>query len=492
MFRESIMSTPLTTDTANEHFRGIIDGTCGTDNTLISTMRALVAPRLGDGEAIILSYNRSDYSAETIGSVTINRALDAMCNSHNIEEMNGSFHIHYFNNSHQDSNYACLKVIEQGFEHKYDGYHRLEKITEFFRKSFYVVCFINPEKKNVVVFLEDTNIRNFHYLQCSIPAMFPWYFTDSAISETEMELIQSLRERTPEKYNACIAKIAEAYDFRSIRIRRVLKGFETQYERVEIQKEKDGIANIDGRIRDYNNSIGALLAQRNESCIRLLGLEAKIASGNDEDSEIMEYFLCNNRVVLDDANDGVLTFYARDYLTYFDKDAAETMINNATSYIYVNDNGDFHRGFTSEHLKLLMEAIFVRETLKIKFCAHYRFNFRGNVTPLTIEIMPPECNNHMKNPHIDRYHCLGNYERVINDLLQSHNYIPAIEQCIASCKSLNFHDSTVMHEFMRGIISAGAGNFIELPDGSMATPREAVKWLEAEEVKNEQEEAEEA
>ena len=68
------------------------------------------------------------------------------------------------------------------------------------------------------------------------------------------------------------------------------------------------------------------------------------------------------------------------------------------------------------------------------------------------------------------------------------DYIGAIEQCSASCKSLNFNDSPVMQEFMRRMygISDYQDNIntrcIELPDGTVVTPVDAINWLKAQEV----------
>ena len=58
------------------------------------------------------------------------------------------------------------------------------------------------------------------------------------------------------------------------------------------------------------------------------------------------------------------------------------------------------------------------------------------------------CDTYIPNPHIDRYSCLGNYERTMNERLMENDAIGAIEQCISSCKSLNFSDSTVMEVLM--------------------------------------------
>ena len=78
-------------------------------------------------------------------------------------------------------------------------------------------------------------------------------------------------------------------------------------------------------------------------------------------------------------------------------------------------------------------------------------------------------------------------------MLRKRNYIAAVEQCVASCKSLNWGDSTVMESFMNSFWDGT--KCIELPDGSVVNAEQAVRWLEeqdkpAEEAKENGEKAE--
>lgn len=85
----------------------------------------------------------------------------------------------------------------------------------------------------------------------------------------------------------------------------------------------------------------------------------------------------------------------------------------------------------------------------------------------------------MGNPHINEYSCMGGYSKTINELLSRRDYIGAIEQCVASCKSLNWGDHTVMCAFMRTFFSDNSvARCIELPDGKVVNAKEAIKWLE--------------
>lgn len=474
MFKANITQTPFTTDAANVSFPHITGDKFGYDVSFLATLRALLAPRMNEGDAIHLAFGHSNYEAGALRGVPDERAVGAICSNY-YPSSSGQLIIHSLKAS-QEGNAASFKAIEKKFTSVYEGYHQLDKLKAFYRKAFNLDCYVNPELKSTVVFVENLDNKKMHYLQVSILAMLPWYLDPKVgLTEEEMELVHSLRETSPDKYNQCLAKMAEKYDFRSARIRQLLNDFETRYEKMECDRVRNEISSYDNKIRELNNSIGEYLRYRNDSCIRLMGLEAKIAEGGD--SEIMEYFLCNRHLVLERVTNTDMYFAVKDYLEYFDSDMAERIIRNRNSFAYYY--GLAHRGETgAEKAKKLLTEIFVSDNprLRIRFCAAYRFNLNGSVEAMRSHEFGFEFDGYMPNTHIDRYQCLGNYQRAINDMLHKRNYIAAVEQCVASCKSLNWADSTVMETFMN--IFWNGAKCIELPDGSVVKAEQAIEWLE--------------
>lgn len=485
MFKAIINQTPLVNPTADSFFHDKIYGdSFNNDVTFVSTLRALVAPRMQEEERLKVGFYRTSYEASQISTMSDTRAVKAIADAFDSTE-SGNIYIHSFASPNQSDNYAMLELYKRSFIKAYKDWGMLEKVTTFFRKQFYVICFINPELKSVAIFADNLDMRYMHYLQCAILAFLPWYFNpDEGVSELEMSLIESLREKTSSRYEEVLAKIAEQYDFRSARIRQMLEGFETKFEKVECDNVRHRISRALSDIDSLNRQIGEVLQRKNELEIRLLGLEAKIAQGSD-DSEIMEYFLCNSKLCLDDVTDSHMTFIVKDYLTYFDEEMAKSMIDNSTSYVYRPNGRTCNNLIPAADIKRLMTAIFIDQKLRIKFCAAYTFDLNGSVQARQEYYFGDNGRNHMPNPHINRYSCLGNYQRTINDLLKDRNYIGAIEQCAASCKSLSFADSTVMQTFMETIYGMrGDGEntrYIELPDGSMVAPKDAIKWLKEQE-----------
>ena len=493
MFKTLITSTPFSTDIANELFSNIWgDGFNGGDYSFISTLRALLAPRMTDDDSLHLRFidkyvSRSkleQYVSAYGVSGTINTILSDW---NDVSVWKNSFNVFYFTNS-PENNQAWMEFIEKNLC-EVCKYHRLEKVTMLFRKVFNVLCFVNPEIKSTIIFCESLDTRKMHYLQAAILGCVPWYFNaEDGITQDERDLIESLRGKSATTYLECLKKIAQQYDFKTAKIKKYLSGFETLYERQAITDVTNKIESTRSEIDFLNDKIAEYLRQQREYEIKLLGLEESIRRSNDE-SEIMEYFLCNNHLVLENVRGTVLTFGCRDYITYFDEEMAKNVIENENSFVYLPNGRRCNNIIPAEDMKKLMTAIFLEQTLRIKVCAVYTFDINGNVRSIQGYNYGSEYMDCTPNTHIDRFSCLGNHIKYINEILKNRDYIGAIEQCISSCKSLNFGDISVMQEFFKRFygISEYHVNMrcIELPDGSVVTPKEAVAFLNKEESNGE-------
>lgn len=484
MFRQSINSTALTSDAANSYFEHIRGDSFNGDVTFLSTLRALIAPRMSEGESLRLHFQTSTYNKSTIESTQPKRfIIDGVC--HNFDSTaRGQVYIHNVNSGRQEDNTACLDVLKSNFARVYSGWSRMARVTDLFRTQFYTLCFVNPELKSVIVFVDSLSTSKMHYLQCAILGFFPWYFSpEKGVSQDEMNLINTLRAKEPSDYSACIAKLAERYDFRTARIKQQLAGFETRYEQQECERVRNDIRSADNQIQSLNERISQQLNSRNELEIRLLGLEAKIAAGG-ESSEIMDYFIHNKKLELDYVDNRTLAFVVKDYISYFDESMAKRTIDNPDSFVYSPDGRNCNNYIPADKVKELMYAIFVDQTIRIRVCAAYEFSLTGNVSGISGYHFGAEYAGYMPNPHIQNHSCMGNYSRPINESLQRHDYISALEQTIASAKSLNFGDSIVMKGFMRIFYGLGDNDstrarrkWFELPDGTCVTSAQAADWV---------------
>lgn len=485
MFRNILTKTPLYDETINDHFTNIIGVRPFNDVSFVSTLRALVAKRMNDDERVSLLLATLTKTKEQIYKSQVHALL-----------YDAGFDVDY---CHQGDIFLCnlcgdsedsaakIQYIKANIAKECPSWRLVDKVEAFFRRTFSVCCFVNQERKSVIIFVDNMDIRKYHYLQCGIPAFMPWYFdAEKSVSEKEKALIMSLREKTSEKYERCLAEIASTYNFREFRIKKLLSGFETRCEEAEINRVEREIAGLIRKINEYNSAIGRFLADKSSYETRMAGLQKRVADAS-KSNEIMEYFLCNKNLILEKSYDTMLTFSTIGYITYFDEDEAENVIDNPNSYIYNPSGRDCNNIIPATDMKMLMSAIFLKRTLKMKFCSSYTFNLNGNVIAnKEHDYSAIEFNDCTPNTHIDRYGCMGDYTRIINELLMDRNYIGAIDQCIASTVSLNFSDICVMNEFMCRLygISDSSVNIrcIELPDGSVVNPKQAIEYLKAQEV----------
>ena len=497
MFRQSIGSTALTSDAANSYFEHIRGDSYNGDITFLSTLRALIAPRMADGESLYLRFEQSNCSESTVRDTQPKRLITHLTRNVDINQR-GIIYIHSVQSGRQEDNTVCLDVIKSNFARVYNGWHNLTRVSTLFRTQFYTLCFVNPELQSVVVFVDSLSMSKMHYLQCAILGFFPWYFSpEKGVTQEEFDLINTLRAKDPNDYSACIAKLAERYDFRTARIKQQLAGFETMYERRQCDNVRHNINDCDNKIQRYNQSIGEQLSIRRDLEIQLLGLEEKIAAGG-ESSEIMDYFIHNKKLDLDYVDTSEMVFIIKDYLAYFDEDAAKRVIDNRNSVIYVPEGRTCNNYILADKVKELMYAIFIDQIIRIRVCAAYKFSLMGDVHGISHYDFGPEYAGYMPNPHIQGYHCMGTYDVPINESLRKHDYISALEQTIASGKSLNFTDGTVMSYFMKKVYGLGDSEstrarrkWFELPDGTCVTSAQAADWVWAQNHPDEGENADE-
>lgn len=480
MFNKSISMTQFTSEAAESYFENKISGRSDYDASFLSTLRALLGSRIGED---FLRVRTSTYNVSNneLDRCSAEEFMDMAYISGVTDARNELRIIIFLNRANEEK---CLKVVSDNYETMYPGWHRVEKVTQFFHKSFNVICYINPELKSTLIVTGSINLPKYHYLQCGTFAFLPWYFQDN-VSELDMELIYSLREKTADKYEECLEKIAAQYDFETEFIKTSLKGFELKYEGIERDRVERDITRIIEQINKYNREISQRLSQKRDLETKLFGLDMRLSGcGDDSGNELMDYFLCNKKLTLLSVRDFDLYFAVRDYITYYDEDMAKKIIDNEDSFLYKPNGRSCNNIIPVADMKALMTAVFLDQKIKIKVCAAYTFQIGGNVAPMSSYGFGTKFNDYMPNPHIDRYSCIGNYGKIINEALMQNDYIGAIEQCIASCKSLNFADSAVMIEFMRQLygLSDNKKNVrcFELPDGNVVGPKEAIQYLKEE------------
>ena len=296
------------------------------------------------------------------------------------------------------------------------------------------------------------------------------------MTKDELELIESLRERSKDHYMECLEKAAAKYEFRKIYTQKMLNGFENSIIDNKIDRIRNNIININDRIQSYMDEISNLIERRKADSYTLIGLQTEKA----DDSELEDFFTRNSKLYLESVDGDNITFTVKDLLRMFDEDCAERMIANDSSYLY---NIPVGFGFGKEDMRRFFKKVFIEQEYKIQFVATYSLSMRPRVRACGGWVYDTEFNDSMPNPHINGYSCLGGYESAIMQYMERGDFIGAMSQCIASCGSLDFTDGTVINKFASQIYGRENVNnrCVVLPDGRIVTPHDAVEYMKSQE-----------
>lgn len=461
MFPDRIEQTALTSDDANALFEDAIPRTMiERDITLCSTIRAIVYPRMMEGEK--LSIKRGVFDPhDSIGSW--------------VSIPDKSFTYTYINNR---SNWEEFKRKKADFC-SYNGLTEDEQVSAFFSSQKAdiggVAFFFNQERKRSVLIVQRNAPSVYHAVQCAVMAYFPWYFPrDYKPSEMEMAVCNALTKTDKNAYLDAIAKIAEQYDFTTAKIKRLLEGYDTFQLEEKRKTCVDDVEYLTGCIAEKKRRIANYLKEIREKNIEAMGLAAAIAEAKNRPSEVQALFLKNkDRLILEKVEGGNITFIAKGYLEFFDEDLAARVLENKYSFLYEYD-------FPDDEIATVFRHVFIKQDVRMRFCAAYM------VSQYECKGIRDYCSNNPKvhgffpNPHINRYECLGDYESAIMDMITEGDISGAIQQCVASCSSLSLSDGAVMGKFMNLLEDNMEFKCFELPDGTAMSYNDLVKHFEEE------------
>ena len=478
MFANEISNLTLTSEISNDIFPNIYGDYYNDDVSFLAALRALLNPRITEEKSVILTISESVNNYESLKPLKASDILCyTICKYLSIEENSNYILLHTLDSNNSENNALTLELIRDSMEN-HSGFKRLEDLTVFMKKLANVDFHINEAKRAVIIVADRLDFKKYHMLQSLIPRYFPWYFKDNPINDREKELLKSLTLNKSDEYIELIESFADNYDFRSLKITKLLSGFETKIERDRLENIKLEIKNIDSTITSVSARFAELAKRRNECTVTQLGLLEKIEQDNG--SEIMDYFLCNKSLYLTSVTSTNITFAASGYLDNYDPEIYERIIKNEKSLFYRKSENrkKYSDTYTDEDIKMFLDAVFDKQILKIKVCAAYTFDIENpKVTGKTYFEYPAELDNCLPNQHVHRLGCLGNNRMHINTLLANKDYITAIEQCVSSTRNINMSDTPVVEYFMSEFLSENTGKFVELPDKSCCTPKEALEWL---------------
>lgn len=448
------------------------------DGSLLETMRAVLHSRR-DG----MRYGVQEYSDVYSGGLP-NLEADEWSGKILYANFSTSCSF-YIANSLAASEEDFINFCETGTQKPKHGWLYVGKIRAFFAKHMPVYCFVNMEQKTTVVFTYRLDIAKYHHLQAAILAMMPYIFDkEKGITEDEAALFDALQHTNVNKYVEIMNRIYDSCGFYEKMLTDALGGFEARKYDEQIQTI-DSQINADRRnIRELEERLGGYYNRISVNMAQLAGLRQERES--NQGGELLDYFKRSKSIRVIQTDEDSIQYTVSAYLDYYDEEEAEHCINNDDSYIY---RAPSQRYVSKNDMRQLMRAIFIDHIMRVRFVGVYRLK-SGSVTGISGKRLNGEYKDRMQNPHIYYHACLGNYNDQIRTAMRNADYIAAIESTIASAGSLNFGDSTVLSEFMKDMYST-TERFIELEDGRIVNPPEAVAYLkESGYIKTEKEEDE--
>lgn len=483
MFPQRIEVTDFTESFAEDIFK--VKGDDVFDAVLKTTLRAVLEPKLGDGESLTivnLAYGMDKGDYEGVRDQEGKKEALSIFTPESV--FNGTANMRLYMIDLRGMAKILPQLVEDATEiYGEAGWKRVERVTQFYVRDFDVICYINEELKSVLFLVGRNDVLRMHYITCSMPCWFPWYLSKETITKQDVALLSSLRKPRSDKFFAALEPFKAAYDFYSMRLKTV-DNFENAWIQQELNDSTYRIERFTEEINDLYGRIANKIKQKEDACIRLNGLRATY--GDNDSHEILDYLIENpKRVRYVESNSEMLRFDIVTTLQYWDPDYADDICRNDRSIVYTQQHG---ASISKEEMKKLFNAVFVSGEIKLKVCAQYVLKIRDyEVAGISGAHFSEYCSEYFPNTHIQQYHCLGAYAQPLTQAMEAHNYIGAIEQCMVSCASLNLTDTPVMEHFMSDFYRTTKKCLI-LPDGREVAPKEAIAYLNGgSDVKEEEE-----
>ena len=472
MFVKEINNITLVNEVADRLFDNITGASYAHDKTFTATLRAVLHDRLPENETVNIALIPIGFGLNAIRYTSADVVLKEV--SDRVEQNNlihnYTISVIYPQEPHIGDQLLDYVRVNVGEGKKYFNTHaHQEDLRIFFIKKLTGLFYTN--RFGSIIFLDRLDIRRFHTLQMMIPKYLLSLFDDNPLSNDEVALLKSLGARSPFEYETLIEQFAQKLDMRTEMIKTRLKGFETVFERERVRE----ITNLLESYRDdYQRCLDDL--NRTASLIRdqeiiLAGLESIIDDNNQ--SELLDYFLCNKNLSIIRVNGTELEFVVHGYADSYDEDALDTYVNNPKSYLYNYSITNC----TADAMKRFYHAIFSDRAYKLRICAAYRADMSSRIYAIKQYIYPPECQTYIPNPHIHTHGCIGSFSPRFTEYLKNRDYAGAVDLAAVSARNLNFHDSGVISKFIK-TLSGTPIKCIEDKDGNLMTPRQLIKNLE--------------
>ena len=171
---------------------------------------------------------------------------------------------------------------------------------------------------------------------------------------------------------------------------------------------------------------------------------------------------------------GTITFRVYEPLKYWDVEAAE-MIEDRAGWSQYNGRIRSREDSTLSYSDLdkLMHAIFIDEVLEVRLCA--AFMYTGDIIVPHHEEFDDD--DAIAHPGLNKFEDMGSRIFDIWHLMESKEYIEAVNVCRGACSSINMLDYVIIEEFVAALYDTDKKCLCRKSDDALLTPTQAAEWL---------------
>lgn len=477
MIKSAIRQTALTSQRADEYFKGKIEAAKMNDDvSMAATCRLLFGPRLKDDESIHVT-NESFVMREGATFDFLKDRLDGIRSGdliiYNILCAGGAG--------------ANWRDLAKPFLDA-SGLHPMDDIIKFMdaNKMKALVYTNKPhvasEPKSpfdndaTIILIEGINATRWHMIQLLLRRLMGrWFHEQPFTAEETAGVINGLQGDSEEPYLEAVRKYAETLDFRSGFIRQQLNGFEKRFEKERIAQLENKVERIDREMNEMLANLGRKQSEREDIVATLYGYRM---NGTDSEPYVMNYFLRNKNLVLKSCNADYLDFFVAGWFDNWNPDAAKQTFEKERMSSWLESHDKF--GVSETEAKMLYKAIFIEERVRVRLWSHYKLALRNSesVSVHSGSQKPDEFANALPNPHHYYNHCLGGNTSLIVEAMRVRDIVGAIEQCISATKGINLMEYASYNYFARDLFDPKFGSVIYVKElDKFMTTKDAIAYL---------------
>lgn len=349
--------------------------------------------------------------------------------------------------------------------------------AEIKNKTGFSCSFYNREDDlATLIVCTAPQLKDWHVLQSFFYLCFKPLFVAKPLTSDEKTLILSLTNSSMVRYENAAAKLADRPELNILKLKRALLTIRKQVYDNMIESSKNKLQNLEDKIQKLYEDYTLLLSKVEDETVRLEGAVV-LAEKCEEDNELFDYFRNSMQITNVETSAGRISFVVKTFLDVYDPELYREFAK--TGNIFNN----YSTSYTIEERKLLMDAIFSENPeFRIKVCGYYSLCLEGRVQTCSGYSYPHSVQDRVPNPHLDRHSCLGSYEPEINKFIRSGNIVGAVEQCIASCMSVNMAEMSMTFKPMMSGIFNSQEKILQRFDGTDMTVKETIKYLKEKET----------